>query len=682
MVKLQEYERQETELGRVRDELKRLPPDPADVVRQHRETYDALTAVHQAVPVLSRFRSLRDDLDRALRRERDVEAAQTKLRTVGEGLRAEFDALKPRLEEAAHEMEQANERAAAARTLLQQARDSLKEVDELHGSKMCRHCGQELKPGHVEDEKRRRAQAVAEAERRVKEADAARTAARSAEKKRREELADVEKRLTEMREEYGAGKVQLTEAQRETQRLNGDLAAAYEELTPTFRKRIAERRPADWLTTTYPDASELTTLRGQASALSATRMNLERAERQQRDAAVLHSRENGCLEAMHRLQAELPQDRAGVRKEHERLELEKRTLEQTLETRRTELRNIENDQERLAREREQAQRDLIDVEGRIKKQELTRDSAEQVIREAKGRLPAAWQEQGDGVGLRQVSDWQAERQELERNGTETRSQDLQDVRVKLDSHRRDVAALEAQQGAFPAEARVHPDQVRERLAEARRVEESCNEEWLSARQEAAALDARQRQRAEVEQEYLHAEREYAAEGLLAELLGRNRLQLFLVRQAERQVVEYANAVLDRLSGGNLCLRLAGEAGGDGVAAKALELEVYNRVTGEKPINVAFLSGSQKFRVAVSLALGIGQYASRRHRPIESVIIDEGFGCLDRQGRQVMIQELQNLRSQMRCILLVSHQEEFADAFSDGYHFELDGGATKVTRVQK
>ena len=26
---------------------------------------------------------------------------------------------------------------------------------------------------------------------------------------------------------------------------------------------------------------------------------------------------------------------------------------------------------------------------------------------------------------------------------------------------------------------------------------------------------------------------------------------------------------------------------------------------------------------------------------------------------------------------MSHQEEFADAFSDGYHFELEGGATRV-----
>jgi len=65
-----------------------------------------------------------------------------------------------------------------------------------------------------------------------------------------------------------------------------------------------------------------------------------------------------------------------------------------------------------------------------------------------------------------------------------------------------------------------------------------------------------------------------------------------------------------------------------------------------------------------------------------VIIDEGFGCLDRQGRQGMIQELQNLRGHLHCILLVSHQEEFAEAFPDGYKFELENGSTKVTRFAR
>jgi hypothetical protein len=31
---------------------------------------------------------------------------------------------------------------------------------------------------------------------------------------------------------------------------------------------------------------------------------------------------------------------------------------------------------------------------------------------------------------------------------------------------------------------------------------------------------------------------------------------------------------------------------------------------------------------------------------------------------------------------VSHQEEFAEAFSDGYHFKLESGATRVERFQK
>jgi exonuclease SbcC len=177
------------------------------------------------------------------------------------------------------------------------------------------------------------------------------------------------------------------------------------------------------------------------------------------------------------------------------------------------------------------------------------------------------------------------------------------------------------------------------------------------------------------------DRDHTRHTLLAQLLGRDRLQLYLVRQAERQIVDHANAVLDRLSGGQLYLRLRGGEEGE-EPDKALELEAYNRTTGGQAINVAFLSGSQRFRVAVSLALGIGQYASRQHRPIESVIIDEGFGCLDRNGRQVMIQELQNLRGHLHCILLVSHQEEFAEAFNDGYRFELEGGTTRATRIQR
>src|SRR5262249_29168526 len=144
------------------------------------------------------------------------------------------------------------------------------------------------------------------------------------------------------------------------------------------------------------------------------------------------------------------------------------------------------------------------------------------------------------------------------------------------------------------------------------------------------------------------------------------------------IVEQANIILDRLSDGQLFLRIRGGSEPE----SALDLESINRAAGGSTIPVAFLSGSQRFRVAVSPALRICRYPSGHHPPIRSVIIDEGFGCLDRTGRQAMIQELQHLRGFLKRIILVSHQEEFADAFPDGYQFDLTNGATVVERFHR
>ena len=317
----------------------------------------------------------------------------------------------------------------------------------------------------------------------------------------------------------------------------------------------------------------------------------------------------------------------------------------------------------------------------MKQQELVQEHAQQTLKRTRASLPSAWQTAAEKVGTSEIFNWSGENERLEKDRTDERAVNC--IRpgsiatycgkTKMIWRRKRRRSPRSTEGTGGPGGRARGGPV-ERQDLRRSVRPGATGACAAGNLPQAAE--------EIAEETLQAEGNLAVQRTLAELLGRDRLQLYLVRQAERQVVEHANAVLDRLSRGQLYLKLSGEAEGDGASGKALELEAYNRETGERPINVAFLSGSQKFRVAVSLALGIGQYASRQHRPIESVIIDEGFGCLDRHGRQVMIQELQNLRNQMRCILLVSHQEEFADAFSDGYHFELEGGATRVKRFQK
>lgn len=96
-----------------------------------------------------------------------------------------------------------------------------------------------------------------------------------------------------------------------------------------------------------------------------------------------------------------------------------------------------------------------------------------------------------------------------------------------------------------------------------------------------------------------------------------------------------------------------------------------------------LSGGQRFRVAVSLALGIGQYANTGTRRLESVIIDEGLGSLDAQGRNEMIDEIKSLKDILQRVIIVSHQEEVSSAFTTNKYFiENVNGSSTVRLVDE
>ncbi len=682
MAKLKEYERHEDDLKSIRSDLKALPNDPSSEVRSVRERLEALTALGRWVPRLERFRSSREQLGQAKGKAASADDEKRQIESKGKQWGEEVKRLEPMVAEADAATRQASAASIEAKTLLQQARASLNEITVLDGSGVCRHCGQALTAGHLEDENRKRSEVVRRADAQLKQANAAVQAAQTAEKEVRDKFVAAQKAHQEAREEYRDCLNRVQQGQADITRLQSDCLQIYGELPEAYTHRISPTVPDDWTTTTYPATADLDALRVEAAGVTESRQRLQAAEKIERQWNVLKARETAALESSLRLKDELPADREGVRKQHGETTRQSEALDRDLKINRAALLAVDRDIERIAKEREQTKARVGECDHQLKDQELTRGHARQAIAANRRELPAPWQERADSLGLAEWNELDGECKSLEESGTDQRGRELQHARGNLEVLRQDKESLEAKQDEFPPESRRDPAEIKGAIDAARQAESQRENELTEARKLLAVLENHRKQREEIGADYVRAEGEWTYQKTLADLLGKDRLQLYLVRQAERQVVEYANAVLDRLSGGQLYLKLSGEANGEGGSDRALDLESYNRLTGEKPINVAFLSGSQKFRVAVSLALGIGQYASRQHRPIESVIIDEGFGCLDSQGRQVMIQELQNLRSQMRCILLVSHQEEFAEAFSDGYHFELESGATRVKRFQK
>lgn len=672
-------DQQRDKLKKQQAELELLPVDLDEKVTRLKEDVDRLNEIQRVLPLAARLNQSRKDLRQARERETALGREETERKAKGAESRKKTDALKQAAGELEKRRQDADASAVELKTLLERARSSVKEFQSLRGAKLCRHCGQPLTAGHFEEEKRKREAEAETARLAYQSAEQAQKKARAEEAAKKEELAGAEAELLTAREEYAACKNHLDQSRREVERLTRESGQTLNDLPTVWRQRASgagsDGEPS------FPTDADLKRLRDQVDTLEPIRLQLRETEGQLVRWQSLRVQVEEIRKTLQTLEATLPGDVGALKRKHVQLTANESTLNSSLKATRAQEKQATADLDKLNRDKNELHQKRTNIGGTLKTEEGSRQLSLEEIERIRQKLPSEWQKHTESAALAEITRWDAERRKLIEADTEGKAKRLHQARIALESLKLSRAEIDAECARFPAEARVSRSDVQRDLQAARAVLTGRETALRDAQRRKDFLEHQRQQRDSVDKELTRQDGAFNRYTLLAQLLGRDRLQRHLVRQAEREVVDHANAVLDRLSGGQLYLRLRGGEE-EGAADRALELEAYNRSTTQAPINVTFLSGSQRFRVAVSLALGLGQYASRQHRPIESVIIDEGFGCLDRQGRQVMIQELQNLRGQLRCILLVSHQEEFADAFSDGYLFELDNGATRVRRFQK
>ena len=252
---------------------------------------------------------------------------------------------------------------------------------------------------------------------------------------------------------------------------------------------------------------------------------------------------------------------------------------------------------------------------------------------------------------------------------------LQHDEIRLDGWRTRLAELASRLGAIPGEARRPLRGAERDYDAAQQAALAADAAWQTARQIPLELQRRAETFAALVAKILAAEMAANISIKLHDLLGNAGLLRELVRIAEVDIVGHADRTLRKLSDGELSLELSREPRNDG---EALVLMVRS-ADSTQPTPVGFLSGSEKFRVALAIALGIGQFASGQTRPLECVIIDEGFGSLDPKGLRTAAEELNRLKKHLKRIIIVSHQEEFTDHFPVVIQLQkTDEGVTATT----
>ena len=145
--------------------------------------------------------------------------------------------------------------------------------------------------------------------------------------------------------------------------------------------------------------------------------------------------------------------------------------------------------------------------------------------------------------------------------------------------------------------------------------------------------------------------------------GRDGVQALLIEQAIPEIESAANHLLDQLTNGRMRIEFDTQKelkSKKGELAETLEIRISDE-SGVRPYEN--FSGGEQFRVNFAIRIALSQTLARRSGvQLQTLVIDEGFGSQDANGRSRLIEAIRTIEDEFKRILVITHIDELRDAF--------------------
>jgi DNA repair protein SbcC/Rad50 len=169
--------------------------------------------------------------------------------------------------------------------------------------------------------------------------------------------------------------------------------------------------------------------------------------------------------------------------------------------------------------------------------------------------------------------------------------------------------------------------------------------------------------------------------VLERAFGKDGVPALLIEQALPEIETQANELLDRLTNGEMSVRFATQR----------DFKDKNRDDKRETLDILIsdsagtreyelFSGGEAFRVNFAIRLALSQVlAKRAGARLQMLVIDEGFGSQDIEGRQRLIEAINRVQHDFARVLVITHLEELKDAFPARIEVEktASGSSLKV-----
>jgi exonuclease SbcC len=160
--------------------------------------------------------------------------------------------------------------------------------------------------------------------------------------------------------------------------------------------------------------------------------------------------------------------------------------------------------------------------------------------------------------------------------------------------------------------------------------------------------------------------------------GKKGVQAMIIEAAIPEIEYEANQLLSRMTEGRMHVRF--ETQRETLKGDTLETLDINIADELGTRSYELFSGGEAFRVNFAIRIALSKLLARRAgAQLQFLVIDEGFGTQDAEGRQRLVEAINSVQDDFERILAITHIEELRDAFpvrieitktADGSQFRL------------
>lgn len=249
----------------------------------------------------------------------------------------------------------------------------------------------------------------------------------------------------------------------------------------------------------------------------------------------------------------------------------------------------------------------------------------------------------------------------EENRLARESARLARLQEQTEADRRQIAALEQETAGLP-ELSNRLNQARSRVDTLERDYRYARDNQIRIEQNLAHITAQAKKRGELEEKLEQARQVLGVYRELQLAFGKKGIQALLIESAIPEIEDEANRLLSRMTDSRMHVRFETqrEAKSSDSTIETLDIRISDEL-GTRDYEL--YSGGEAFRVNFAIRVAMSKVLARRAGArLQTLVIDEGFGTQDGQGRERLVEAINAIQDDFEKILVITHIDELKEAF--------------------